>query len=309
MRIGPQSMSARRGPPGPGPLPAVGLTNPALGRTPRAPGYTPAVPPTPRIVVLGGPVPERLRSELEGNVELLGPDEVGDAPLSAVLVHAHPDARGAVRAFRESGGTTPVFGFGPIVPGIAERLEWIREGAEDLLHPDSAAGALLQRLRGDAPRREVDADEAPVDARLDRYLVALDQYLASRRDLTRRLGDVGAMRYLQTVVARQHVVRAADHLGSPLPAGERRGSTREPMGWPLRLVDAPGAWAELRDVSADGLGIALDPEPRGRGPLRLEIEGLTVSAEIELEIRWRRRQPDHWEAGGWAVRATITRSA
>lgn len=269
------------------------------------------VTPLPRIVVLGGPVPPDLRASLADNLDVIAGDEVSDDTLAAILVHARGDTLHAVRKYRQSGGTTPVFGITPKAPGIEERLAWIREGADDLLAAEGAAEVLVRRIRGEQARVAVDASytpEPPIGVRVDSYLLALDQYVASRRDLTRRLGDDGTARYLQTVVLRQHVVRAADNLAGPLPPGDRRGSQREPMAWPAKLLEAPDVWSELTNVSPDGFGLILEAEPRVKGILRVEVEGLHVAAEVDLELRWRRRRPDRWETGGWATRARITRS-
>lgn len=262
-----------------------------------------------RIVVLGGPVPLALRARLADNLEVVDAQAASDGQAAAVLLYAHSDAIRALRRFREGGGTVPVFGYSSAPADIGARLEWIREGAEDLLDPASAPAALVRRIRGGGAREVAVDGDTPVAVRLDRYLLALDEYLARRRDLTRRLGDGGVASYLDTVVLRERVMRAGELLGGPVPPGERRGSPRELLVWQARLVDSPDEVVEVQNVSADGLGLSLDREPRQRSLLRVEVDGLAVSAQIELEIRWRRREGERWVAGAWATRATITRSA
>lgn len=263
----------------------------------------------PRIVVLGGPVPEELRDALADNIDIVAEADLGDGDYNAILVHARAGSLAAVRRFREAGGNVPIYGYSPDPVTIHQRLAWIREGADDLLHTDPAVQALIRRMRGPAPRPAPTQPTMPVAMRLDRYLLALDQYLASRTDLIRRLGEDGAQRYVACVSRREQVCRAADGDLEVDPLAERRGSTREELNWSVRVLDDPDINVELLDVSADGLRILLDAEPVEGEPLRLGIEGLTVAADVDVEVRWSRpRPPRGWEAGTWAARTTITRS-
>lgn len=253
-------------------------------------------------------MPAALRAALAGSMEVYGEAELPAAGFSAVLVHARAEMRTAVRRFRESGGLEPVFGYAEHAPGVQERLEWVRHGADDLVHAPVAARRILQRVRSHGTLQRDEAESVPSAIRVDRYLLAVDNYHASRRDLLRRLGDRGAERFLACVSLRDQVLRAADQDVALAPPTDRRGSTRTRLNWPVMIAGEPDLAVDLRNVGADGVGIALDTEPAPGEVLDLVIDGLNVSAELELELRWTRPSEDRWEAGGFTTRLTITRS-
>lgn len=262
--------------------------------------------PHPRVVVLGGPVPAPLAEALTGNIEFVSEDSLGTEPFSGVLVHARSEALSAVRRFREAGGALPIYGLAEGVVPVPTRLLWIREGADDLLTTENAAAVLVRRIRG-GPTRALSANEAvPIGVRLDRYLVALNRYLALRKALIQRLGDNGQQKLMECANVRDQVMRAAD-AEVPLDAfGQRRGSEREELSWAIRLFDERAGEGELLNVGADGFCIAIKDEPRQGELLRLEIDGLSLSALIEGDARWRRQsEPGRWEVGVYATMVTL----
>lgn len=263
--------------------------------------------PIPRVVVLGGAVPERLRAALEGNIEVVA--DSGEREYSAIVVHARRESLTAVRQFRQSGGAVPIYGLSEVEAPIADRLEWIREGADDLLTVEPAAAALIRRLRGGEPKPAQAVSAVPLAMRLDRWLLALDQYLALRRDLTRRLGGDGAARFLECVVHRDRVMRASNPELPVDPRGQRRSSYRDEAAWPLRVPEDPDLACGLINISADGLCFWMVAEQEPEEAFAVEVEGLTVAALLQVEVRWTRRMgEDRWEVGTYALSATITRS-
>lgn len=258
---------------------------------------------------MGGPVPGELREALADNIDIVAEADLGDGDYNAILVHARPGSLTAVRRFREAGGNVPIYGYSTDPVTIHQRLAWIREGADDLLQTEPAVSALIRRMRGPTPRTAPTAPTLPVAMRLDRYLLALDQYIAARSDVIRRLGDGGSDRYAACVARRQQVCRASDGDIELDPLADRRGSPRHDLNWSIRVVDDPDVNAELLDVSADGLRILIDAEPVPGETLRIGVEGLTVAAEVEVAVCWSQARPaGGWEAGTWAARSTITRS-
>lgn len=247
--------------------------------------------PNPRVVVLGGPVPPDLRLALHGNVELLDEHTLGDGAYAGVLVHARAESLPAVRKFRLAGGQLPIYGLAEGPVRVGDRILWIREGADDLLTAETCAEVLVNRLRG-APTRLQPAEEAvPIGVRLDRYLVSLQRYVALRGAVVAALGPGWTEKLVDMSFHRDQVMRAAD-AEVPLDAfGQRRGGDREALAWALRVLDPTPDEGQLVNVGPDGVCILIPTYPKPGDVLRVEIEGLTVSAILEGEVRWARRRP------------------
>jgi hypothetical protein len=262
--------------------------------------------PNPRIVVMGGPVPEPLRAELSGNIELVPETALGDEPYAGVLVHARSESLGAVRRFRTAGGQLPIYGLSEGAVPVSERILWIREGADDLLPLASCADVLIRRLRGVPARLQPANEVVPIGVRLDRYLVALTRYVVLRRAVVQRIGEGGQQKLMDMSFHRDQVLRAAD-AEVPLDAfGQRRGGNREVLAWPVRLMDAHAGEGELINVGPDGVCLTMPTQPSQNELFRVEIEGLTVSAIIDGDARWRRQTAkDRWEVGLYAANVTL----
>ena len=93
--------------------------------------------PNPRIVVLGGGIPESLGTQLRGNIDLVPESEIESGDWTGILVHARPESLSAVRRFRNAGGLTPIYGLSERTVDVSQRIQWIREGADDLLALDT----------------------------------------------------------------------------------------------------------------------------------------------------------------------------
>ncbi len=248
----------------------------------------PVFNPNPRVVVMGGPVPPDLQTALDGNVELVPEEGLGDAPYAGILVHARAESLPAVRRFRMAGGLLPIYGLAEQPVSVAERILWIREGADDLIPARSCAGVLLRRLRGAATRLQPADEAVPIGVRLDRYLVALHHYSLLRVGVVASLGPGGANRLIEMSFHRDQVMRAAD-AEVPLDAfGQRRGGDREALAWGLRALDPVDAEGELVNVGPDGVCLLVPYSPNPGDTMRIEIEGLSVSAILDGEVRWRR---------------------
>ncbi len=267
--------------------------------------------PNPRIVVLGGPIPDVLRTQLDGNIDLVPESEVESGTWTGILVHAKIESLAAVRRFRNAGGLTPIYGLSEHPVEVSKRIQWIREGADDLLALDTAAAVLARRIRGPATRAAGGESEVQTGARIDRYLIALQRYLRTRQELLAILGESGRQRFLDCHFLRDQVLRAA---GSDLPGvggSQRRASDREPLQWGVRLLDraANEATAELQNIGADGIGLALHYPLQPGESVRIDLDGDTMSAIVTAEVRWQRRSArERWEVGAFALGLEITRS-
>lgn len=225
--------------------------------------------------------------------------EIGREEADGVILHANGDVFPAVRRFRSAGGNLPIFGWSEQTVDIAVRLEWIREGADDLLHPENAVEALLRRLRGDARRAVGQLDTA---MRLDRYLEALRRYLLTREDLVTALGESGRARYLDCTFQRDQVMRASETDATVDAFGQRRGSDREPLAWPAAVMEPYHGTCHVLNIGPDGMCLSLAQAPVAGERLALAIEGATQSMRVEMEVRWQRRiGRDRWEAGALAL--------
>jgi len=261
--------------------------------------------PDPRIVVLGGPIPGQLVAELDGTVTLVEESAIGADGVAGVLVHARADSLPAVRRFRVAGGQLPIYGLAEGTVSVADRILWIREGADDLLPMASAAEVLVRRIRGEATRIQPADEAVPLGVRLDRWLVALHRYVQLRTRVLNRLGPDGATLLLDMSFHRDQVMRAADAEVTVDALGQRRGGARETLAWTVRVLGEPSGEAELVNVGADGYSVA-SAEQLPLGALRVEIDGLTVSAVLQGEVRWcREAGPDRWEAGVYVQATTL----
>ncbi len=285
----------------------------AAGR--RIDGYVPVVQPSnPRIVVLGGPVPESLRLQLLGNIDFYPEAEIESGNWAGILVHARSESLPAVRRFRNAGGRAAIYGLSESRVDVKERIQWIREGADDLLSLDTASGVLARRLRGPATRQTAATPSVPTGVRVDRYLTALQRYLTARGDVLTMLGDSGRQIFLDCHFLRDQVLRVSEQADPDLGNGQRRGSEREPMQWGVRLVDRAneaavlGASAELQNIGADGLGLALHAPIQPGDTARVEIDGYTLGALVTIEVRWQRRAArERWEIGAFALAMEFTK--
>ncbi|MDP2314570.1 MAG: hypothetical protein Q8P41_16830 [Pseudomonadota bacterium] len=267
---------------------------------------------SPRFVVLGGPVPERLRADLSGEVDLLEGADLVDPATDGVLVHAHAELFPALRRFRDGGGRLPIFGLAEGPVDVDQRIRWIREGADDLLDLETAAATLSRKLRAEvwrpAGRPTPPTENLPVAARVDRWLTAAGRYLPARELLVETLGLGGRNRYLDCAFLRDQLVRAGDTDVTADVFGQRRGSEREPLGWPVQLLAPIEGGGELLNIGADGACISLPSAPGPGERLHVRIEGTNVAATMELEVRWRRRvSRDRWQVGAFGIACSVAR--
>lgn len=268
-------------------------------------------PVNPRIVVLGGGIPESLSAQLRGNIDLVPESEVESGNWTGILVHARTESLGAVRRFRNAGGLTPIYGLSDRAVDVAERIQWIREGADDLLSLETAAAVLARRIRGPATQLPTNGEASvPNGVRIDRYLAALTRYLATRTELLDMLGDAGRQRFLDCSFLRDQVLRAADG-EFPEVGGQRRGADREPMQWGVRLQGRPAeeSMAELQNIGPDGIGLTLHKRLQPGERILIELDGYSTSAIVTAEVRWQRRAArERWDVGAFALGLEITRS-
>ena len=251
-----------------------------------------------RYMVLGGAVPDTLARALAGVVELVAEDEVPDAEVDGVLIHARPESQAIFRRFRKAGGALPIFALPDDAVSVGERLKWIRHGADDLLDLHTAAETLRRKLVN-APRPEAVRQDAEQGMFLDRYLRCMHRYVAARQVLVGKLGEQALSRYLDCVFLRDQALKAAED--APADAfGQRRGGQRERLKWPVRVTDPFQCDGTLLNVGADGCAMALGAQPTER--LRIVVDTGAMSAWVDLEVRWQRRAArDRWEAGGLVV--------
>lgn len=280
------------------------MRTPAVYRGPRV-AYSRAMSSMPRFVVLGGPVPARLREGLVGNLELHDESALDVERADGVILHAHGDVLPALRKFRAAGGSLPIFGYAAHSVDIEARLQWIRDGADDLLGEDTAVASLLRRLRG---RDRPEVPDAEKGLRFDRYLRALKRYLVVREELAEALGDGGRARYIDVAFQRDQVMRTSDSDATPDAFGQRRGSDRDPLNWPAQVIEPRLGACEIVNIGADGLCLGLSRAPSAGEILRLKLEGIAVSGVIDLEVRWQRRvSKERWEVGALATACRLTR--
>lgn len=276
-------------------------------------GYDPHVQTSnPRVVVLGGPIPDGLRAQLQGNIDLVPESEVESGNWSGILVHAKTESLPAVRRFRNAGGLTPIYGLSEQSVDVTRRIQWIREGADDLLALDTAAAVLARRIRGPSTRPASGDTSTPAGVRIDRYLTALHRYLTTRTELLHLLGETGRQRFLDCHFLRDQVLRAADNDFADVGGSQRRGSERDPLQWGVRLLDRPAeeAAAELQNIGSDGIGLCLHHPLQPGETVRVELDGYSMSAIVTVEVRWQRRSGrERWEIGAFALGLDIVRSA
>lgn len=251
-----------------------------------------------RYMVIGGPVPPELATSLAGIVELVAEDEVPDSEVDGVLIHARPESATIFQRFRRAGGSLPIFALTLSPVTVPERLQWIRHGADDLLDVNTAADTLKRKLRDAPAPGEVRAD-AQRAMFLDRYLRSIHRYVAARQALLPALGEQALARYLDCVFLRDQALRAAED--APADAfGQRRGSQREPLEWPVRVTDPEELVGTLLNVGADGCALSLPSAPGDR--LRMRVSTGAIVATLDLEVRWQRRAGRaRWEMGGLIV--------
>jgi hypothetical protein len=249
-------------------------------------------------MVLGGPVPPQLSAALGGLVELVAEDEVPDSEVDGVLIHARPESDAIFRRFRRAGGSLPIFALTEGAVTVPERLQWIRHGADDLLDLATAADTLRRKLRS-APTPGAVREDAERGMLLDRYLRCMHRYVRARQALLPALGEQALSRYLDCVFLRDQALKAVED--APIDAfGQRRGSQRKPLKWPLRLTDPVEAQGRLLNVGADGCALALPVQPADS--VRLELSTGAITATLDLEVRWQRRVGrGQWELGGLIV--------
>ncbi len=262
----------------------------------------------PRFLVLGGRLPDAALSGLAGLVELVdGADPA--APADGGLLPANAEVLPALRRYREGGGRLPIFAVSEEPIDIAQRLRWIRQGADDLLEARTAAETLARKLRSDTWRQPLAAlDPSQAADRVDRWLRASSRYLDAREELVGDLGNHGRSRFLDASFLRDQVVRAGDGEAAADPFGQRRGSERESLNWPVRLLAPVVADGHLQNIGADGVCLALPTAPGPGERLQLAVSGERVSARVELEVRWQRRiGRGRWQIGAFGIACTIER--
>lgn len=246
-----------------------------------------------RFLVLGGPVPRTLAGEIAGTLELCEEGALALEDADGLLLHVVPDVLPVLRRFRAGGGSLPIYGWSPEVVDIRARLSWIREGADDLLSGPDSAEMLVRRVRGKGQRLTRSPD---IGLRIDRYLRSIVRYLQAREQLVGVLGDGGRGRFVDCTFLRDQVLRVADD-APPDAFGQRRAGDREPISWPIALVDPVGT-AQILNIGADGMCVALFQAPARGVVLRGNVEGVAVRAQLDLEVRWHRRVArERWEAG------------
>lgn len=263
--------------------------------------------PPPRFVVLGGPVPEKLQQDLRDCIELVPEGALADEKVEGALVHARADVLATVSRFRRNGTTFPLYALAAGPVDVASRIQWIRYGVDDLLDPDNASITLRRRLDADGGQRTDVRDEAFRRAFVQRWVTAMHRYVSSRNEIVARLGEGGLARYLDAARLRDFCAKASDPNGPVADSfGERRGADREPLHWPVKVIEPEVADGALMNVGADGVALSCDRPPADR--LRVEIRTGSFEATLDLEIRWQRRVGrQRWEAGAIVNGVTLTR--
>jgi hypothetical protein len=250
-------------------------------------------------MVLGGPVPEGLRDDLSGVMDLIPEGGASDEDVDGVLIHARQESLPVFRRFRKAGGSLPIFALAEGAVDLAARLQWIRYGADDLLEPDSAAEALIRKIRDPGPRGSALEKQLDRGAWMERYLRSLGRYLQMRDELVAQLPDAGRQRYLDTVYARDQVLRRADADSPMFAIGQRRTGDREPFEWPVTVLDPRTGSGDLLNVGTDGVSLAMNVAPAER--MRLGVAAGAIEATLDVEVRWQRRAArDRWEVGALA---------
>ena len=259
-----------------------------------------------RYMVLGGPVPAELATALAGVVELVAEDEVPDSDVDGVLIHARPESAAIFLRFRRAGGSLPIFALTLDPVTVPERLQWIRHGADDLLDVNTAADTLRRKLRSAPGPGEARAD-AERAMFLDRYLRSIHRYVAARQALIPALGEQALSRYLDCVYLRDQALRAAED--APADAfGQRRGSQREPMQWPVRITHPSELAGMLLNVGADGCALSTAEAPAEH--IRIAVATGAIQATLDLHVRWHRRAGRaRWELGGLIVGVELSEPA
>lgn len=223
---------------------------------------------------------------LTGKIELVSGED--DHSGDGLLVHARPEVLPALRQFRSEGGGLPIFvlASGPVT--VADRLVWIREGADDLVPMDGAAEYLLRRVAEPWSTRP-GVTPPPTGARIDRWLQASSRYVGAREALVSALGETGRTRYLDCVFHRDQVMRVGESDGATDVFGQRRGAERESLAWPVRVLRPRPGPGELENIGPDGACLALPAPPPQGSELVVEIRGDQVTGELRFEARWQRR--------------------
>jgi hypothetical protein len=249
-------------------------------------------PPLPRFALLDGRLPDAAAAAIRGTCEVVGAAAAEDA--DGALLLGGSDAVATVREYRAAGGRLPVY---VLVEGevpMADRLAWIRHGADDLLSLDTLGEALARKARS-ASARPVPGAAGP---RLDRWLRASARYLAAREELLAELGPAGRGRYLDVAFLRDQVLRASEFDGGPDLFGQRRGSEREALDWPARLVSPSPGEALVLDVGADGARLSLPVAPGPDERVSVVVSGEHVTGRLDFEVRWQRRiGRGRWQVG------------
>lgn len=258
----------------------------------------------PRFLVLGAPVPPELADALAGIVDLHDEGDLDVRDADGVLLPDVGDVLPLVRRFREAGVQAPVFGLAERAPDVRARLQWIREGADDLLHLSTAADVLGRRIGGAVSKGVPDPEAG---ARVDRWLRTLHRYVAAREELVRAMGSGGRARFVDVAFLRDQVTRTTED-GATDPFGGRRGAEREALRWPARTLGEGRPSCEIVNVGPDGLCVALGAAPERDGRFGILVQGSSAAAELDLEVRWHRRTGrERWEAGATAAAVRMLR--
>jgi hypothetical protein len=263
----------------------------------------------PRFVVFGGPVPEALRVGLEGAAELYPGGAIPDAEASGVVLHAGADVHAGLRAFRDAGGSLPVYGWSDAPVGLDARLRWIREGGDDLVGGAEGAAHLRRRLE--------ETPDAAIGARVDRWTTLLARYLRARDQFGLHTDGDGAKRWADALRLRDGLLAEAGvpFAGDPaarstaLPVGERGPGANQPavastgMG-AAAIVD--GVPLPIRALGADGLVVICPEAPRVGARMEVELRGARRAARLDAEVRWiEPRGEAGWDVGLRALRCEL----
>jgi hypothetical protein len=249
----------------------------------------------PRFVVFGGPVPEALRVALDGVVELCPGGAIPDADASAVVLHAGPSVQAGLRAFRDAGGTLPVYGWTDAPADLDARLAWIREGGDDLVGGVDGAALLRRRLEG--------APDTALGARVDRWLAQLARYLRAREQFGLHTDGDGAKRWADALRLRDAVLEEADGAFAGDPAVRAADVAGPPMGGTATVDGVP---LTVRALGAEGLVVICAEPLRVRTRLDVGLRGAQRAARLDAEVRWIEPRGDGcWDVGLRTLRCEL----